>query len=257
MLRSECSICTLEDAFGSDDSGMSRAKAESQSNQPSVVALPPSMAKHATVWQVPYPADYSSLGSVKVLTQDDWAEIGALRSSAIRRRAFGMRIFLREALSTAVDAVAPRDWRFGRTVYGKPYVSCNSHNVEFSISHTNNASFLAISQTVRVGIDVAMQSVDDSHEIAALLFTRHERSMLNRASAAERAEMFLRIWTAKEAFAKLLGVGMALDAPANDCGVGTHLATWAVNTPEGRVVLSLAVDTPVDLRERPSRQSAA
>lgn len=205
---------------------------------------------------MPYSADYPSPGSVNVLTQDDWAENGALQQR-IATPGFRHAHISARGFKRAVDAVAPRDWRFGRTVYGKPYVSCNSHNVEFSISHTNNASFLAISQTVRVGIDVAMQSVDDSHEIAALLFTRHERSMLNRASAAERAEMFLRIWTAKEAFAKLLGVGMALDAPANDCGVGTHLATWAVNTPEGRVVLSLAVDTPVDLRERPSRQSAA
>ena len=74
------------------------------------------------------------------------------------------------------------------------------------------------------------------------LFSRAEQATLDRAPAAEREQVFLRLWTAKEAYAKLLGVGLAFDAPANDCGSGTHLATWSAETPSGPVVVSLAVD---------------
>ena len=258
MLRT-FSICPSSEQLGFDksSSGPSRARANSHREPPTLVAVPRSIGADVTVWRVPHPGDYLGAGAVNALTKHDWAEIGALRNSAMRRRAFGVRIFLREALSAAIDnAVAPGDWRFGRTVYGKPYVANSSRNVEFSISHIDNASFLAISRTVRVGIDVAAQSVDDWQEIAEELFTLQERAMLNRSPAAEREEVFLRIWTAKEAFAKLLGVGLAFDAPANDCGAGTHLATCGTNTPQGRVVISLAVDRPVELRERPSGQSA-
>ena len=260
MLRSAYSICPSSYQLGSDQAPFGPSPVRTTSSHrgaPELIATPPSINPQVDVWQVPHPGDYAGRGAANVLTKDDWAEIGALGNSTLRRRAFGMRIFLREALSGAVnDAVAPGEWRFQRTVYGKPYVANSAHSIEFSISHADTVSFLAITRSARVGIDVAARSAGNCEEIAEEFFTRAERAMLNRATAAEREETFLRIWTAKEAFAKLLGVGLAFDAPANDCGTGTHLATWTGNTPDSRVIISLAIDQPVERHAHPAPRSS-
>lgn len=252
MLRRECSVWSNGDefVFGGTSASL-RASSNTHRLRPSIVALPSSIGTHVTVWQVPHPESYPCSGPVDALTKHDWAEIGALRNSGKRRRALGMRIFLREALSAAVDGVAPCEWRFGRTVYGKPHIRNSSHHVDFNISHIHDASFLAISRTARVGIDAAAQVTDGWQAIAAEFFTREERAMLNGSPADHREQEFLRLWTAKEAFAKLIGVGLALDAPANDCATGTLLATCTGNTPQGRVVISIAVDPVVDSSAHP------
>lgn len=101
----------------------------------------------------------------------------------------------------------------------------------------------------RVGLDIAQRAVHDWHEVAVQLFTSAERSMINAARPAEREATFLRIWTAKEAFAKLIGAGLALHAPANDCGFGTRLASWIVGSPSGDLQISLAFDDLIDRQE--------
>jgi phosphopantetheinyl transferase len=212
---------------------------------PCRMPVPASVAEHVTLWQLSSPGDYFRPGEVNSLTKKDWAEIGAMRDSPTRRRSLGMRLFLREALSAAVDgAVDPSQWRFVRSVYGKPLIADGLPQIEFSISHSENLSLLAISRTAKIGVDVEAKAVTGWQEIAAELFSRREQATLDRARPAERQQTFLSLWTAKEAYSKLLGVGLAFDAPANDCGSGTHLASWSAETPSGPVVVSLAVDPP-------------
>ena len=207
------------------------------------MAVPTSIAGDVTLWGVCRPADYFHSGEVGALTSQDWAEIGGTHGSRTRRQSLGMRLFLREALSAAVDgAVDPGQWHFVRSFYGKPLIADGLPQLDFSISHANNLSLLAISRTAKIGLDVEARSVPGWQEIAAELFSRDEQATLDRAPPAERERVFLRLWTAKEAYSKLLGVGLAFDAPANDCGSGTHLATWSAETPSGPVVVSLAVD---------------
>jgi phosphopantetheinyl transferase len=210
---------------------------------PCRMAVPASVADHVTLWRLSRPGDYFRPGEVNALTKEDWAEIGAVRDGSTRRRSLGMRLFLREALSAAVDgAVDPGQWRFVRSVYGKPLIADGLPQIDFSISHSESQSLLAISRTAKIGVDVEAEAVSGWQEIAAELFSRHERATLDRAPPADRPQTFLSLWTVKEAYSKLLGVGLAFDAPANDCGSGTHLASWTAQTPSGPVVVSLAVD---------------
>lgn len=89
---------------------------------------------------------------------------------------------------------------------GKPYFKDNE-NVHFSLSHSGNIAFCAVSCD-RVGVDT--QIICDFKEgICRRYFTKNERDfVLKSKEAAERKDRFFRIWTLKEAYAKMTGGGL-------------------------------------------------
>lgn len=181
-------------------------------------------------------------GHEHCITADDRAEFarGAL---AAQRQSLAARALLRRALSAAVDEdVPPRAWRFTRSAYGKPLLADELPMLHFSTTHARGVSLIALSRHSRVGIDAEAYGVDDWRMIADSMFNRRERAILNSVPQSAREEAFLRLWTAKEAHAKLVGTGLAFDAAADDCGPGTHLATWLDESPSARVIVTLAVN---------------
>lgn len=183
--------------------------------------------------------------NASVVTAEDWLDISRLRGGT-RVRGFAVRAGLRQALSASFeDQIAPDAWRFERTSYGKLVLSAGQPKIDFSISHADETSCIAVSLQGRVGLDIARSAVQDWHSMAREFFSRADLCMLNAASPEQRQSQFLRLWTAKEAFAKLLGVGLATSAPVSDCGVGTQLASWVVESPPGALSVSLAFDHPV------------
>ena len=207
------------------------------------LTLPSSVGDDVTLWQVTQPGDNSALDAVNVLTADDWAEFAPLRNKAVRKRAFAVRTILRRLLSDATGgAIEPGAWRFARSPFGKPYVVPGLPQIDFSVSHTEGVSLIAIAPKARLGLDVEAFGIADWHAAASDAFSPRELSQLRRTPQALREEAFLRIWTAREAYAKLVGIGLSADLPANDCGVGTQFATWSAECPSGRMVVSLAID---------------
>ena len=76
-------------------------------------------------------------------------------------------------------------------------------NLEISISHKKNDSVAIISEKP-VGIDI--ESIEDrSDEFMKLSFTEKEMKLLK---GKDRAEWATRFWVAKEAYSKMLGVGL-------------------------------------------------
>jgi 4'-phosphopantetheinyl transferase len=84
-----------------------------------------------------------------------------------------------------------------RSVYGKPVIADGLPQIDFSISHSESQSLLAISRTAKIGVDVEAEAVSGWQEIAAELFSRHERATLDRAPPADRPQTFLSLWTVK------------------------------------------------------------
>jgi|GEM_PF-1343220 len=94
---------------------------------------------------------------------------------------------------------------------GKPRLA-DYRNVDFSISHSGAIVALAWSTNGPVGLDVqAVTEIAEPYmEIANLVFRPSEQTHLtHKASKSETT--FFRIWTAREAFLKLYGTGMADD----------------------------------------------
>jgi phosphopantetheinyl transferase len=99
---------------------------------------------------------------------------------------------------------------------GQPQVSCASLSeiglgVCVSISHCENSSVALVVECTDfcrgVGIDVAFQA--GNHDgLAEGGFAAVETALLENCSAPERADWLLRLWCAKEAVGKALGLGL-------------------------------------------------
>lgn len=104
------------------------------------------------------------------------------------------------------------------TFYGKPYLK-NMDGFHFNISHSGNHNkrekyvACAISDQ-EVGVDVEIMQ-DSPGGIEALLsyFHPEERDRIMDRDGIDRQSFFTKIWTMKESYIKLLGVG--LNIPLN------------------------------------------
>jgi 4'-phosphopantetheinyl transferase superfamily protein len=217
--------------------------------EPVELSLPAEVGDSVRLWQVDHAGDNFDDG----LTAADLAELGAIGNAAIRARAFRVRGTLRRLLAETVDdAIGPEEWRFARSRFGKPYVAPHLPPIQFSISHSAGASLIAMSATSRIGVDCEAARFPDWHEIADGILSPREVARIRRAPADLQEETFLRVWTAKEAYAKLIGVGLSSDLPANGGAIGTDIATWSAEGPSGRTIVSLAVDRSTGGAARPN-----
>ena len=86
------------------------------------------------------------------------------------------------------------------------------HTCDFSLTHTQNHVFCALTDgeepSIRIGIDAEDLSRPDFSnltEMAARWFSQNEQKVF---LASPTKETFLRIWTRKEAYSKYLGEGL-------------------------------------------------
>lgn len=92
--------------------------------------------------------------------------------------------------------------------HGKPYVA--GSGVAFSIAHSGQGVLVAYAARGRLGVDI--EALD--RPVKALALARHFFHPMEAAFieslAAEQRERFFRIWTAKEAYCKAVGLGLGL-----------------------------------------------
>jgi len=116
--------------------------------------------------------------------------------------------------------------------WGKPALP--GSGLEFSISHSGNAVWVALSRGIAVGIDVESEvDVSDPHALAEV-FHPDERAALLALPVAEVQRAFFRCWTRKEAVIKALGEG--LSRPLSSFCVRTDECAdnWLLEVPENK-----------------------
>lgn len=88
---------------------------------------------------------------------------------------------------------------------GRPYLE--SWDGDFNLSHSGEWALIAVAPPgSRVGVDVERISSDvDFLEMAARMYQPEEAARVREAGRAE----YFRLWTAKEAYVKAAGVGLA------------------------------------------------
>lgn len=101
---------------------------------------------------------------------------------------------------------------------GKPRLG-TSTGPYFSLARSADLAVVAVAP-FEVGVDVEHldQAIDGA---AALACTGEEAAALRRLPAGKRVEAFLRLWTAKEAYLKATGAGLAVAPASVEVGVGT------------------------------------
>jgi 4'-phosphopantetheinyl transferase len=153
------------------------------------------------VWQVD-----TDLGAADLAALSPAERARAAGGGARKQRWAVGRAALRILLSSYLDC-APVGVEFLRGPHGKPSVE----GLWFSSSRSGAAALVAVSQDGPVGVDI--ERVDARRPVrrmAQRLFTGDEATALEMLSPGQATTAFHRCWSAKEAYAKGVGRGLAI-----------------------------------------------
>lgn len=87
---------------------------------------------------------------------------------------------------------------------GKPYLDGNT-NIHFNISHTDGAIAIVFSDN-KTGVDIEYKRKTDT-KIANRFFCENEAAFIDNSN--DKNAEFLKMWTRKEAYIKMLGEGLS------------------------------------------------
>jgi 4'-phosphopantetheinyl transferase len=172
-----------------------------------------------TVWTASVAEALALPTAIESLGEGERTHAQRFRLPADRDRFIAARALLRHALSDTVGDVTTGEWRYRDGPNGKPAMAAGLPPVEFNISHSADCVAVGISLVGPIGVDVERLSPGDCSQIVEDVLTIRERDALRRCAVDERSAIFLRLWTAKEACAKAVGLGVALDFRNLEVGI--------------------------------------
>jgi len=135
---------------------------------------------------------------------------------------------LLRAMLAEFHGLPPLAWRFRANGHGRPEIDpaiAPPALPQFNISHTRGMAACALTTGplpagVEVGVDAeCLGRPTDSLALAERYFSHHEAEWLRALPQARLDAEFLRLWTLKEAVAKAVGLGLALDFKAFHCSL--------------------------------------
>lgn len=163
------------------------------------------------VWTVSLLQPPQRLAALESLLSAPERERAAAFLLPLPRRQF---IVARAALRTLLGrtlGIPPAAVRFALNAHGKPALA-PACDLRFNVSHAGDLALIAVASGFDVGVDVeAHRRVDDLASLAASILGPADLERWRAAAAVEGAAAFYRIWTCKEAVAKAIGCGLALD----------------------------------------------
>ena len=147
------------------------------------------------------------------LDQSEQKRVHSFQDQPARRQFILCRATLRNYLCKLSDCdnkelqiISPRN--------EKPVAHINGSKIqyEFNLSHTTGHGLLALAPTRRLGIDIEHRNVKvDIDGPISEIFAESERQILTQLDVQNKVDVFLRIWTAKEALIKATGEGFRAD----------------------------------------------
>ena len=123
-----------------------------------------------------------------------------------------LRIYLNEKMGTLNS-----DLSFTMERNERPRALVRRQEVpwNFNVSHTEGHGLLAFAEQGRIGVDIELRNerYENNSELHKVL-SEHERELLMHTERRDRAEVFVKFWTLKEAFIKAIGEGFRADTTA-------------------------------------------
>ncbi|MFC5476257.1 4'-phosphopantetheinyl transferase family protein [Paraherbaspirillum soli] len=153
---------------------------------------------------------WDAFGSV--LSADEREKAQRFRAPNLRQHYQRNRSALRLLLSHYLSRHAAQI-EFLYNQFGKP--GTVGQLVHFNLSHSNRYAMIAIAaQPVGVDLEFMDRQKTDIHELVEWACHPLEKAALHLLPAAEQALYFYRLWTQKEAYCKVLGIGLNHALPA-------------------------------------------
>lgn len=116
---------------------------------------------------------------------------------------------LKKLLSQEIG-ISPEKIQFKKIGEGKPVLADVSFKLDFNLSHSHEVFAIALSDKGSVGVDVEKErSPQHLEQIATRFFSPRETELVRQEKNIERKiEIFVRIWSGKEALIKTVGGGV-------------------------------------------------
>lgn len=162
------------------------------------------------IWRVePEDVDTPLAQLVEVLDPAERAQVRQRRSEQARRMYAVSHASLRVILAAELG-IAAEEVSYGRPRHlrGKPVLE-NDRRLGFNLSHTRGLAVVALTRNGEIGVDVEWLGRRPNHEALARRFlTAPELAELTAAPDERKRWCFLRLWTRREAHAKMTGEGV-------------------------------------------------
>jgi 4'-phosphopantetheinyl transferase len=165
-----------------------------------------------------------------------------------RDRFIAGRGTLRHILSHYI-AQSPQQLQFSYSEKGKPALV--HHSLQFNVSHSHELELIAVSLNP-VGVDIEQIRPTQFLQLAQRFFHTHEYHYLTSLSPEKQLTTFFRFWTAKEAYLKGTGEGLAgfqqieLSLTPNTIDLVHPLSNWLLHPfiPAQNYLATIAVLAP-------------
>lgn len=132
-----------------------------------------------------------------------------MRANGLLREQFVKTRGVLRTLLAIQTGMAPEALEISRDE-AKPYL-LNVESIHFNVSRSADIIAVAIG-SVPLGVDIeVVDGAANNEDVIDTLFHCNEKQHIDAFSGAARTSAFYEVWTRKEAFAKAVGLGMALD----------------------------------------------
>lgn len=194
---------------------------------------PPLPKQEVHVWQVDLDLSPAYIDLLTAsLSPDERDRADRFRFAQDRSRFIAARGQLRAVLGRYLMR-PPEEVRLSYSEYGKPRLE-NDASLYFNISHSQSLALFAFTQCGAVGVDVERIRYDASlDQVARTVFAPGEIETLHAAASEERAFLFFRYWTGKEACVKAVGAGLSLPLTGFQICLESDRVEW-LHSPDAR-----------------------
>jgi 4'-phosphopantetheinyl transferase len=171
------------------------------------------------VWFTDLDQQQTDIDQLSWLSTSEHTRAARFRSPLQRQRYLAGRVFMRCILSEATG-LAAESLEIITDQCGKPCLSPPAAGarlpskglLRFNVSHSENFLCMATALGRDVGIDIEVANPDlDVLAISRACLDQKDNDQIRSSSPNERSLVFYRLWTRREAFAKMLGHGVDSD----------------------------------------------
>ena len=146
-----------------------------------------------------------------LLSPDEVARGNKFRFPQLKARFTAARGILRQLLANYLS-ISPCEIQFDYGDRGKPRLSSSQHpsTLQFNISHSQEYALCGFTYDDPIGVDLEyIREMPDALKIAQRFFSVREYELIRTTEKEAQPELFFTLWTAKEAYLKAVGTGLA------------------------------------------------
>jgi 4'-phosphopantetheinyl transferase len=201
------------------------------------------------VWVTDLDEQQAEMPQLSWLSTNERAKAARLKNPIDRRRYLASRIFTRRALSN-LTGIAPGCLELIVDKCGKPCLNLpevsgrlpSGRLLGFNISHSENLLCVAIGLGCDVGVDIEIVNPGlDVLAISRTCLDQEDIDLVRCSPLRERSAVFYRLWTRREAFAKMQGHGVSSDHVHRTLNLSWSLESLEFTLGNKQIVGTLAI----------------